>query len=90
MSEVLALLDNVERSTRIHMRTHESAGVATSTPEYDRNTRLPHPVLPWDTRMAKQSTATTNDPRGIDDRAQGNVGRVQVNARLGSLGFITS
>ena len=46
MWEVLAPRDNVERSTRVHQRTHDSAGVAASTPKYDRDSRFPQPGTP--------------------------------------------
>ncbi len=47
MSEVLAPPDNVERrGTIVHQRTHDSAGVAASTPKYDRDSRLLHRGAP--------------------------------------------
>ena len=47
MTEVVAPPDNVERrSTIVHQQTHDSAGVAASTPKYDRDSRLPHSSAP--------------------------------------------
>ena len=44
MSEVLVPSDNVQRrNTKVHQRTLNSAGVAASTLEHDRNSQLPHP-----------------------------------------------
>ena len=47
MGEVVVPPDNVERrSTIVHQRTHDSAGVAASTPKYDRDPRLLHRGAP--------------------------------------------
>ena len=59
MSEVLAPPDNVERrSTRVHRRAHDSAGVAASTPMYDRCwTQQRPPTTPRETTTERMGTS---------------------------------
>ena len=83
MSEVLAPPNDRERrSTRVHLQTHDSAGIAISTPKHDCNSRLPHPSAPMGHKNGQAVNSDHQQPPGDRRQSTWNVDHVQVNACL--------